>query len=182
MAPLTLQREAEERLIEAIREGKQEAFGLLYDAYAPVLLGLISRIVQNTEVAEEVLKETFLAIWSRIHIFDPTQSRFLTWGLAMARGIALEAHKTGKYAHLTFGKKDEDPVTPEATRETDQLEESQTKEVFCQLQPQENAILDLIYHKGYTCQQAAEALNISQEELKSQLKSAFKHIGAERTA
>ncbi|ALI97733.1 RNA polymerase sigma factor [Rufibacter tibetensis] len=173
--------ESEKRLIEAIRQGKQEAFGLLYDTYAPVLMGMITRIVQHTDVAEEVLKETFLAIWSRIHIYDPSKSGFLTWGLAMARGIALEAKKTGMYGNLLHTT-EKDAVVRQEEERAKQVEEAKVKETFCQLEPQEKAIIDLIYLKGYTCTQAAEALGISETQIKSHLKMAFKHIGAERTA
>ncbi|KAA3437705.1 RNA polymerase sigma factor [Rufibacter hautae] len=172
---------AEEKLLEAIRKGKQEAFGLLYDTYAPVLMGMISRMVSQTELAEEVLKETFLTIWSRIHIFDPSQSRFLTWSLALARGIALEAQKNGKYLQLNqSGKTETSPLTE--VKKEDFLKDARTNEAFCQLEPQERAILDLIYLKGYSCSQASQALGISEEQLKSRLKTAFKHIAAEKTA
>ncbi len=171
----------EEHLIQAIRMGKQEAFGLLYDAYAPVLMGMISRMVPQTEVAEEVLKETFLTIWSRTHIFDPSQSRFLTWALAIARGIALEAQRTGKYGHL-IPNAGVAPRSPETEPLKNLPEAKLDQEAFCQLEPQERAIIDLIYLKGYSCPQAAEALGISEELLKRQLKLAFKHIGAEKTA
>ncbi|GGK79204.1 RNA polymerase sigma factor [Rufibacter glacialis] len=174
--------ESEQRLLEAIRLGKQEAFGLLYDAYAPVLMGMISRMVPSSEVAEEVLKETFLAIWSRIHIFDPSKTRFLTWALALGRGIALEAQKTGLYGTLLHTNGTEERARQEEERRAKELEEARVKEAFCQLAPQEKAIIDLIYLKGYSCAQAAEALGISEQQLKSHLKLAFKHIGAERTA
>ncbi|WP_210489364.1 RNA polymerase sigma factor [Rufibacter aurantiacus] len=174
--------EKEQRLVEAIRQGRQDAFSLLYDAYAPALMGMICRVVQHTEVAEEVLKETFLSIWSRIHIYDPSKSGFLSWALAMARGIALEAQKTGKYLHLTQTALQEPVSEKEGKKSPNLLEDAQTQEAFCQLEPQEKAVIDLIYLKGYSCSQAAEALGISQEQLKSHLKLAFKHLGAEKTA
>ncbi|RNI29137.1 RNA polymerase sigma factor [Rufibacter latericius] len=173
--------EAEQRLIEAIQEGKQEAFGLLYDAFAPVLMGLISRMVPEPHIAEEVLKETFLTIWSRIHIYDPSKSRFLTWALAIGRGVSLEALKTGKYCRQNLGS-EEGQEESETISQVSLPNENRVFANLGHLETEGKAIIDLIYLKGYRCAQAAEALGISEEQLKSRLVLAFKHLGAEKTA
>jgi RNA polymerase sigma-70 factor (ECF subfamily) len=181
MEEMNLQEEGENNLVQAIRQGKQEAFGMLYDRYAPILMGMISRILPVTEEAEEVLKETFLAIWDRIHIFDPSQSRFLSWALALSRGIALEAQKTGKYHHLVQSAIPTPARADEQQHPHPDLVDAKVKEAFCDLEPQEKAVIDLIYVKGYKCFQAAQALDITEEELRLRLKSAFKHIAADKT-
>lgn len=161
-------------LIKALQNGDQAALGKLYTSYAPVLLGVITRIVQHPDVAEQVLQETFVAIWSRIKVYDPSKNRFLTWGLAIARGIAIEALNTGKHGHL---------VQPaETTTFAKKIEDKRIQEAFCLLEPQEREALELIYLKGYSCQQAAAAMGIPEEALKSSLKMAFKHIGAQKAA
>ncbi|GAB3812093.1 hypothetical protein GCM10028895_02800 [Pontibacter rugosus] len=76
MSGINLQGETEQSLVEALKQGKQEVLGLLYDAYAPVMMGVILRIVPDREVAEEVLQETFLAIWSRIEVYDASKKDF----------------------------------------------------------------------------------------------------------
>jgi RNA polymerase sigma factor (sigma-70 family) len=169
-----LQENPEQQLISALKHGDQSALGQLYTTHAPVLLGVITKIVQHAAIAEEVLQETFVAIWSRISLYDPSKNRFLTWGLAIARGIAIEALNTGKYGHLV------QPI--ESTTFVLNQQNEKLQEAFCQLEPQEKAALELIYLKGYSCQQAANALGIAQEALTSCLKMAFKHIGAQKAA
>ncbi|QHL86486.1 sigma-70 family RNA polymerase sigma factor [Nibribacter ruber] len=169
-----LQEHAEQYMIAALKNGDQSVLGNLYTNYAPVLLGVISRIVQDTAIAEQVLQETFVAIWSRIKLYDASTSRFLTWGLAIARGIAIEAVKTGKFQHLA--QRSENSTFALAKESQDQ------PDTFYFLEPQEKEALELIYLKGYSCQEAAQELGIPEETLKTSLKLAFKHIGAERAA
>lgn len=174
MSGIDLRGESEQSLVEALQQGKQEVLGLLYDAYAPAMMGVITRIVEDEQVAEEVLQETFMAIWSRIGIYDCTKNRFLTWGMAIARGIALEAVKKGK-PEARFG----------ATQTAEAAKKSYPpffQQPLCNLEPQERAILELIYLKGYTCPEAAAKLGITETNLRASLKKAFIQLKAEKSA
>lgn len=170
MSGIDLQGETEQSLVAALQQGKQEMLSILYDAYAPVMMGVITRIVPDKEQAEEVLQETFVAIWSRIDVYDSSKGRFLIWGLAIARGIALEAVKNGKY-------KQPGPAYNAAQQEREQM-----LKPLCDLEPQERAILELIYLKGCSCAEVATELNITQETLKTTLKKAFIHLKSEKSA
>lgn len=182
MFEIDLQGETEQSLVAALQEGRQEMMSLLYDAYAPVMMGVISRIVPDKEAAEEVLQETFVAIWSRIGIYDASNNRFLSWGLAIARGMALEALKNGKCAAVA---KQQGMINFAGTaRPASKHSEAkgQADKLFCHLAPQEKAILELIYLKGHSCTEAAAALGIAEETVRTGLKKAFVHIKKEKSA
>ncbi|AKQ45618.1 hypothetical protein TH63_08095 [Rufibacter radiotolerans] len=174
--------DTEELLIKALKRGNQTALSQVYDQYAAILLGVVTRIVHSPEIAEEVLKETFIAICTRIEVYDPSASRFLTWALALARGISIEAVKTGKYQHLAEGSEKVKYANAEEAMKRTLQDEKRVREVFCHLEPQEKAILDLIYLKGKSCAEAAQQLQLSEQDLRAKLKMAFKHLGAERAA
>lgn len=179
MAGIDLQGETEQSVVAALRQGRQEMLGKLYDAYAPVLMGVISRIVPDAEVAEQVLQETFVAIWTRIGVYDASKERLLTWGLAIARGIALEAVKTGRYDSSAKPKNEKGPQqNKNITLQQGQLSE----EHICLLEPLERKALELLYLKGRTCAETAGELNMTETALKEILKSAFAHLKAEKSA
>lgn len=182
MSGIDLKGETEESLVAALQQGRQEVLGLLYDAYAPVMMGVISRIVPDKEVAEQVLQETFVAIWSRIDSYNTARNRFLIWGLAIARGIALEAVKNGKCRPVVKEERSANFAGEEELKEIALKIREQEDKQFCQLLPQERAVLELIYLKGNSCTEAAAALNISEVVLKASLKTAFVHLKAERSA
>jgi RNA polymerase sigma factor (sigma-70 family) len=182
MSGIDFQGETEQSLVAALRQGRQEMLGKLYDAYAPVMMGVISRIVHDTEVAEEVLKETFVAIWTRIGVYDASKERLLTWGLAIARGIALEAVKTDRYTSI--GASTNKPAETNAQQnKAIPLQNGQVKkEDLCTLAPLEKSALELLYLKGRTCAETAGELNMTVDELKTVLKRAFTHLKAEKAA
>lgn len=182
MPGINLQGETEQSLVAALQRGRQEKLSLLYDAYAPVMMGVISRIVPDTEVAEQVLQETFLAIWSRIDLYDASRNRFLIWGLAIARGIALEAVKNGRYNAVAQEQRSINFAGAENTGAINPRIRKQEEKLLCHLEPQERAVLELVYLKGHSCTEAAAALGITEEALKALIKKAFIHLKVEKSA
>ncbi|GAB3812100.1 hypothetical protein GCM10028895_02810 [Pontibacter rugosus] len=102
--------------------------------------------------------------------------------MAIARGIALEAVKAGKYKSTRQDEHLTDIACAEVVKtkllEAEQLE----NKPLCNLEPKERAILELIYLKGRNCAEAAAEMNISEESLKFTLKKAFIHLKAEKSA
>ena len=178
MSEVNLQGESEESIVAALRQGRQQVLGKLYDSYAPIMMGTITRIVQDQEIAEEVLKETFVAIWTRIGIYDASKHRLLTWGLAIARGLALEAIKSDRYASISrTAIKTADTTTEKYKFVT--LHKGDTKEAnLCNLSSLEKAALELIYLKGRSCTETAAEMNMTEKQLKDVLKKAFSNLKA----
>lgn len=182
MSGINLQGETEQSLVAALQRGRQDVLGLLYDAYAPLMMGVISSIVPDTEVAEQVLQETFVAIWSRIDVYDASRNRFLIWSLAIARGMALEAVKSGRYSIVAQERRSRNFAGAERKGSIDsQIKEQQDKQL-CLLEPQEKEVLELVYLKGHSCTKAAAELGITEEKLKAVIKKAFIHLKAEKSA
>ncbi|MBK9105316.1 MAG: hypothetical protein IPL92_12295 [Saprospiraceae bacterium] len=46
---------------------------LLYDRYADSLFGVVSRILGDDQIAEDILQKTMLKIWNGIDGFDPSK-------------------------------------------------------------------------------------------------------------
>jgi len=58
------QNSSPEKLLSRIVEHDERALGELYDLYAPVILGMLVRILENRPAAEDVLEEVFVRVWS----------------------------------------------------------------------------------------------------------------------
>lgn len=71
-------------------EGSTDAFRRLYEASAPMLLGVALRIVGRRELAEEVLHDAFVRIWHAAAGFDPLAARPLAWMAAIVRNRAID--------------------------------------------------------------------------------------------
>jgi RNA polymerase sigma-70 factor (ECF subfamily) len=77
-------------LVGAVVGGSQDALAALYDRHAAAVFGLAVRLTDDRQVAEEVVQETFLALWNRAELFDPAMGSLATWLHAIARNRAVD--------------------------------------------------------------------------------------------
>src|SRR3954447_9074171 len=68
----------DERLLEALRRGEEDAFMALVDRYGALMQRVASMYVRTPSVAEEVVQETWLAILEGIARFEG-RSSLKTW-------------------------------------------------------------------------------------------------------
>ena len=66
------------------------AFRSLYDASSPKLYGLALRILGRRELAEEVLQESFVAIWHNAGEYESALSAPMTWMTTIVRNRAFD--------------------------------------------------------------------------------------------
>ena len=93
-AKLEAGRPEDGELLSAIARGDRQAYRALYQRYAPILLGLLSRILGDRGEAEDVLQEVFLQIWKKAGDFDERRGRALHWLATITRNRALDRRST----------------------------------------------------------------------------------------
>src|SRR5450631_2045466 len=77
-------------LVRRLKAQEPQAMSELYDRYARVAYSLIVRIVRNSAVAEDLVQETFLRVWHRVHSFDADKGALGAWLLTIARNRAID--------------------------------------------------------------------------------------------
>lgn len=77
-------------LVRAVAAGSQDALGDLYDRYVDAVFAAASRLTSDRQVAEEVVQETFLALWNRAELFDPTVGSLAAWLHTIARNRTVD--------------------------------------------------------------------------------------------
>ncbi|WP_243409076.1 sigma-70 family RNA polymerase sigma factor [Kushneria phyllosphaerae] len=77
------------RLLVACAEGDQGALQTLYQLEGACLLGVVQRIVHDRAVAEDIIHDAFVNIWTRSHTFDAGRGSGRTWMFSVARHLAL---------------------------------------------------------------------------------------------
>lgn len=76
--------------LAACARGDEQALRNIYDRDARQLLGVALRIVRRRQVAEDVLHDAFLAIWTRSSSFDPRRGAGRGWIYSVVRHQALD--------------------------------------------------------------------------------------------
>ncbi len=77
-------------LVRAVAGGSEAALAELYDRHVGAIFGLVVRLTGDRGVAEEVVQETFLALWDRAELYDAAVGSLATWLRAIARNRAID--------------------------------------------------------------------------------------------
>ncbi|MCD2516708.1 sigma-70 family RNA polymerase sigma factor [Massilia sp. G4R7] len=78
-----------EAALHACARGDQGALRRIYDQDGRRLLGVALRIVRQRQVAEDVLHDAFLSIWTRAGTFDPARGAGRGWIHSIVRNQAI---------------------------------------------------------------------------------------------
>ena len=63
-------------LVREVAAGSQDALAALYDRHVDAVYAAASRLTSDRQIAEEVVQETFLALWNRAELFNPRPGRW----------------------------------------------------------------------------------------------------------
>ena len=77
-------------LVARMQRRDPQALAELYDRYGRITYSLILRVVRDTGIAEDLVQETFLRVWNRVHGFDAQKGSIGPWLLAVARNRAID--------------------------------------------------------------------------------------------
>ncbi|MHA4893232.1 RNA polymerase sigma factor [Pedobacter sp. PWIIR3] len=172
MAPSKKISLSEEELVSKLKNQDTVAIQALYDMYSGALLGVISRIIQQTEVAEDLLQETFIKIWNSAGSYDNTKGRLFTWMMNIARNLSIDKLRSKDFKNALKNQDIENNVDfidaqKEVTFNADLLG---IKDMVTALKPEFKAVLDMVYFKGYTHVEAAEELNLPLGTVKTRIR------------
>jgi RNA polymerase sigma-70 factor, ECF subfamily len=77
-------------LIARLKRRDPQALAELYDRYGRAAYSLVLRVVRDQTVAEDLVQETFLRVWNRVHSIDSEKGAIGPWLLAVARNRAID--------------------------------------------------------------------------------------------
>lgn len=166
----------EKELLDHLKTKSQLAFFELYDQYAPLLLGIITQIVHDKAEAVTLLEETFIRVRSEIDQFSPEKQPLFTWLLQIARSTALAALKGRKPTHSS---------APQLTTAHGQvispvsLTDSKSELTVVPADSGStrlNELLDAVFIKNCTPEEAAASLDIPVHLARQQLRLAIQQV------
>lgn len=77
-------------LVLAVAGGSHEALATLYDRHGDSVFATACRLTSDRGLAEEVVQETFLALWNRAESFDPSLGSLAAWLHTIARNRTVD--------------------------------------------------------------------------------------------
>ena len=99
-------------LLGAVAAGDQGAFQRLYNSTSGKLFGVIFRIVRRRDVAEEVLQDTYLAIWHHAGDYRAERGSPIAWMATIGRNRALNRRR-GERETVPLDDPNNIPLSPD---------------------------------------------------------------------
>ncbi len=163
-------------IVAAVAEGDADAFGELYDRFAPRAFSLL-RTLLGKEEAEDALQEAFFDVWRLAERYDPSLASVSAWIMLIvrSRGIdRLRALKRRKERFDSTGEGDPEPP-PEPTE--DDME--RVNAVLGALTLDQRSAIWMAYCRGMTRQQIADVEGVPVGTIKSRIRSGVARLKAD---
>ncbi len=81
---------SDEVLVEQVAASNSLALECLYDRYARPIYGLALKMLNNSELAEDVVQEVFWRVWRRGATFQAGQGKFTSWLFGIAHNLCID--------------------------------------------------------------------------------------------
>ncbi len=166
---------SEEELIARLQNKDQAAFSYLYDNYAAALNGIIIRMVEETQLAEDILQEAFLKIWNNFKQYDSSKGRLFTWMINITRNLTIDTLRSKGYKKQQKISQDENSVSDyrDKSFNTEKFDTIGLRKQLQQLKPDQKIIIDLAYFYGYTQEEISKEMNIPLGTVKTRMRTAI---------
>lgn len=154
--------------------GDEQALAQLYDNYRVILFGLLVRILNSREEAEDVLQEVFLQVWRRARDFDETRGKPFTWLVTLARSRAIDRLRSlgarDRVAQASVREAAEE--VSDAARDTFRSEQrALVTSALSQLPEEQKRPLVLAYFDGLTQSEIAAKLGAPLGTVKTRMRA-----------
>lgn len=153
---------ADEDLMACIRQGDRSAFSLLVRRHGLRFRGLAMRLVVDVALAEDIVQEAFVKLWTKPDGFNPEKARFTTWFHRVVVNRCLDEKRRRVPSPLPEGFDSAD-TRPDPAQSYEQNAGVEELDAALDRLPERQArALRLSYLEGHTNQQAATlmAMNI----------------------
>jgi RNA polymerase sigma-70 factor (ECF subfamily) len=161
-------------LLKAIAGKDEKALSQLYDRYRVVLFGLLVRILNNREEAEDVLQEVFLQVWRRARDYDVDRGRPFTWLVTLARSRGIDRLRSVASRERVAAASARDPVEETSDAIADAVRSEQrgiVTSALSQLPEEQQRPLVLAYFDGLTQSEIAERLGAPLGTVKTRMRT-----------
>jgi RNA polymerase sigma-70 factor (ECF subfamily) len=169
----------DERLLERLRRNDRDAIAALYDQYGRLAYSVAYRVVGESGEAEDVVQESFLALWRQAAKLDPARGSVRSFLLTIVHRRAIDSlrRKSGRPERTL------DEATPIAAATKDPIEfatmaeeRQQVERAMRSLPDEQRQAVELTYFRGLTIVEMASQQRIPLGTAKSRLRLALERM------
>lgn len=160
----------QEELLPLLLRKEERAFTQLYDMYSKSLFSIITNLIKDREEAEDVLQEVFVKIWKNIDTYNQSKGRLYTWMLNITRNTAIDKLRSKGYNNSQKNLSSDNFVhlLDDSNKLTNKIDSIGLRDFVNKLKPKCIQLIDLLFFKGFTQQEASDELTIPLGTVKTQ--------------
>lgn len=165
-------------LVRGMAAGDERCLAGLYDRHAGLLMAIGQNLLRNAVDTEDVIHDVFLEAWRRATSFDPARGSVRGWLVVKMRSRCLDrlrALATRRDLHP-----DDAPQPTPTPLDTfgAGADHARLHRALQALPASQREVIDLVYFRGLSSQQAADALACPAGTVKSRVRLAMQTLRA----
>ncbi|MFB6514727.1 ECF RNA polymerase sigma factor SigK [Streptomyces virginiae] len=157
-----------------VAHGDKQAFSVLYDALAPMVFGIVVKVVRDRAQSEEVAQEVMIDLWRQAARYRPEAGSVTTWAATIAHRRAVDrvrsAQASADREHAQASREHTTAFDEVAEQVEIRLESEQVRRCLRGLTELQRQALTLAYYQGLTYREVAEALRTPLPTIKTRMR------------
>jgi RNA polymerase sigma-70 factor (ECF subfamily) len=162
--------------------GRQEALAQLYDETAPLLNGLLMRILDLPQDAEEVLLDVYMKAWRNAKSYSPDRGTVQAWLFTMARSVAIDRIRQRRVRPSTLPLEFQGVPEPLSSADSPEQQSAAAQRrrkvqlLLDELPPEQRDVVTLAYFGGLSHSELAGRLGQPLGTIKSRIRMGLTHL------
>lgn len=167
------------RLIEAVAKNlDREAFAALFDRLAPRIKSFMLRKGVSTELAEDLVQDTMIAVWTKAGMYAPDKGSVMGWVFTIARNLRID--RLRRNSNVSFTAIEDFDCASEEMGPDDELALQQERDGVARalesIPEEQKQILILSFIEDVPQSAIAERLNLPLGTVKSRMRLAYARL------
>ena len=174
----------DEDLARRLQRHEPDAMVELYERFGRIAYSVVVAIVRDTGIAEDLVQETFLRVWNRVHGFEPGRGALGPWLLAIARNRAIDYVRSADARMdrkaFDLDVREHPSLFTDMEREVLNTDHAQLiRRAIAKLNPKQQKVIELAYYEGMSQSEMAEKMGEPLGTVKTWVRSALRSLREE---
>jgi RNA polymerase sigma-70 factor (ECF subfamily) len=173
------ERERLEQLLKQVAARRDRVcFAELFDYFAPRIKSFMMRKGVTSELAEDLVQETMVAVWTKAALYSSEKGTVSTWIFTIARNLRIDRARRESSAHFTdiedFDAASDEPGSDELLNRAQ--EDGHVARALAQIPAEQREILILSYVDDVPQSEIAMRLQMPLGTVKSRMRLAYRRL------
>lgn len=153
--------------------GDQSAFADLYDALAPLLHGIVLKVVRDPAQSEEVTQEAFIELWKLAPRYDASRGSVRAWATTVAHRRAIDRVRSEQSSRNRMER--EEQIRPIQSSDVAEqvvanIEGTRVRKALERLTEMQRQAVELAYFGGHSYREVAVLLGVAEGTIKTRIR------------